>query len=80
MGFAGAWQMRMRWRCVCVQNVTIASIPSTLSPGLAPPGKHLVHAYTAGNEPYEIWEGLDRRSPEYKRLKVHISLIFLRRE
>ena len=54
-----------------VQNVTIASIPTTLSPGLAPPGKHLVHAYTAGNEPYEIWEGLDRRSPEYKRLKVH---------
>ena len=29
-----------------------------------------MHAYTAGNEPYELWEGLDRRSPEYKRLKV----------
>lgn len=55
--------------------MTIASIPSTLSPGLAPPGKHLVHAYTAGNEPYEIWEGLDRRSPEYKRLKVHNVLL-----
>jgi len=50
--------------------VTIASFPSTLSPGLAPPGKALVHAYTAGNEPYELWEGLDRRSPEYKRLKA----------
>ena len=61
-----------------MQNVTIASIPSTLSPGLAPPGKHLVHAYTAGNEPYEIWEGLDRRSPEYKRLKVHINFLLRR--
>ena len=72
-----AWA-RTRWRSVCVQNVTIASIPSTLSPGLAPPGKALVHAYTAGNEPYEIWEGLDRRSPEYKRLKARQLYLWLR--
>ena len=32
-------------------------------------GKHVVHAYTAGNEPYSIWEGLDRKSEEYKELK-----------
>lgn len=74
-----AWLSRLTL-CQCLsscaagaQNVTIASIPSTLSPGLAPPGKALVHAYTAGNEPYELWEGLDRRSPEYQRLKARAS-------
>ena len=52
------------------QNVCIASIPTVFDPSLAPPGKALIHAYTAGNEPWEIWAGMDRRSGEYKRLKV----------
>ncbi len=52
------------------QNVCIASIPTVFNPSLAPPGKATVHAYTAGNEPYSLWEGLDRRSQEYKDLKV----------
>jgi hypothetical protein len=30
------------------QNVCNVSIPSTLDPSLAPPGKHVVHAYTGG--------------------------------
>ncbi|XP_010681073.2 prolycopene isomerase, chloroplastic [Beta vulgaris subsp. vulgaris] len=51
------------------QNVVLLSIPTVLSPDLAPPGKHVLHAYTPGTEPFEIWEGLDRRSDEYKRLK-----------
>jgi phytoene dehydrogenase-like protein len=34
------------------QNVCIVSIPTIFDPNLAPPGKHVVHAYTAGNEPY----------------------------
>ena len=29
----------------------------------------VVHAYTAGNEPYEIWENLDPRSKEYRDRK-----------
>jgi len=29
----------------------------------------VVHAYTAGNEPYGLWEGLDPRSKEYRDLK-----------
>ncbi|MEM6446842.1 MAG: NAD(P)/FAD-dependent oxidoreductase, partial [Cyanobacteria bacterium P01_D01_bin.123] len=51
------------------QNVVLISIPSVLDPSLAPAGKHVIHAYTPGNEPYELWAGLDRRSPQYAELK-----------
>lgn len=32
-------------------------------------GKAVVHTYTAGNEPYSVWEGLERGSKEYEDLK-----------
>lgn len=48
------------------QNMFIVSIPTVLDPSLAPEGKHLVHIYTAGNEPYKLWEGMKRGSPEYE--------------
>ena len=48
----------------------IASIPTVFNPELAPKGKALVHAYCAANESYSHWEGLDRKTDEYKRLKV----------
>ncbi len=51
------------------QNVVVMSIPSVLDHSLAPAGKHSIHVYTPGNEPYEIWAGMDRRSDEYKQLK-----------
>jgi len=51
------------------QNVALASIPSVLDPSLAPPGKHVLHVYTPGNEPYAPWAGLDRRSDAYAQLK-----------
>eukprot|EP00897_Mesotaenium_endlicherianum_P006473 jgi/Mesen1/5854/ME000298S05133 len=51
------------------QNVVLLSVPSVLDPSLAPPGKHTLHAYTPGTEPFEVWRGLDRRSPEYRALK-----------
>ncbi|KAG2438241.1 hypothetical protein HYH02_010942 [Chlamydomonas schloesseri] len=51
------------------QNVIIASVPTVFDPSLAPPGKATVHCYCAANEPYDLWAGLDRRSPEYKALK-----------
>ena len=38
----------------------LISIPSVLSPNLAPHGKHVLHAYMPGTEPFELWEGLDR--------------------
>jgi phytoene dehydrogenase-like protein len=51
------------------QNVVVASIPSVLDPSLAPPGKHVIHVYTPGNEPYSIWQGIERNSKEYALLK-----------
>ncbi|CAM9806742.1 unnamed protein product [Pylaiella littoralis] len=51
------------------QNMMAVSIPTLLDSSLAPPGHHIIHAYAAANEPYERWEGMDRRSEEYKSLK-----------
>ena len=51
------------------QNVCIASIPTVFDPALAPEGKATVHAYTAANEPWELWDGMDQRSEEYRALK-----------
>ncbi|BBN17915.1 hypothetical protein MPTK1_7g17990 [Marchantia polymorpha subsp. ruderalis] len=55
------------------QNVVAISIPSVLDPNLAPPGKHCLHAYTPGTEPYDLWKGLDRNSQAYKDLKKERS-------
>lgn len=55
------------------QNVVLISIPSVLDPSLAPPGHHVIHAYTPGNEPYELWQTLDRRSVAYADLKAQRS-------
>ncbi len=55
------------------QNVCIISIPTVFDKSLAPAGKATIHAYVAANEPYDIWEGLDRKSKEYKDLKVKLQ-------
>ena len=39
-----------------IGNVVVVSVGSKLDQSLAPPGYHVIHAYTAGNEPYEDWE------------------------
>ncbi len=46
-----------------------------IDPSLAPPGKHCLHAYLPATEPYELWESLDRRSPEYAALKEQRSRV-----
>eukprot|EP00741_Cyanophora_paradoxa_P013909 tig00020723_g13427.t1 len=51
------------------QNVVLVSIPSLLDPSLAPPGCHVVHAYTPATEPHGLYAGMDRRSEEYRALK-----------
>lgn len=51
------------------QNVVLVSIPSLLDSTLAPPGKHVIHVYTPGNEPYELWQSMDRKSQEYAQQK-----------
>ncbi|XP_058097667.1 prolycopene isomerase, chloroplastic [Magnolia sinica] len=60
------------------QNVVLISVPSVLSQDLAPPGKHILHAYMPGTEPFGMWEGLDRRSSEYKSLKAERSEVMWR--
>ncbi|CAK8564523.1 unnamed protein product [Lathyrus sativus] len=60
------------------QNVVLISVPSVLTPNLAPSGKHVLHAYLPGTEPFELWEGLDRRSAEYRNLKAQRSEIMWR--
>ena len=52
------------------QNVVVLSIPSVLDPSLAPPGKHVIHVYTPGNEPYDLWQGMERPSEEYAQQKL----------
>lgn len=57
------------------QNVVAVSIPSVLDPSLAPPGKHVIHVYTPGNEPYDLWQGMDIRSQDYARQKQLRSVV-----
>ena len=52
------------------QNLVLISIPSLLDPSLAPPGKHAIHIYTPGNEPYDLWQGLERGSGAYAEQKA----------
>ena len=42
------------------QNMVLVSIGSVLDPSLAPEGKHVIHAYTPGNEPLDLWQGLEQ--------------------
>jgi phytoene dehydrogenase-like protein len=51
------------------QNLVAISIPSVLDANLAPPGKHSIHVYTPGNEPYRLWQGLSRSSAAYAQQK-----------
>eukprot|EP00468_Gymnochlora_sp_CCMP2014_P007040 CAMPEP_0167746816 /NCGR_PEP_ID=MMETSP0110_2-20121227/3927_1 /TAXON_ID=629695 /ORGANISM="Gymnochlora sp., Strain CCMP2014" /LENGTH=553 /DNA_ID=CAMNT_0007631631 /DNA_START=78 /DNA_END=1739 /DNA_ORIENTATION=+ len=50
------------------QNLIVISIPSLLDPDMAPDGQHVVHAYLAGNEPYQIYEDAKTKE-EYEDLK-----------
>ena len=50
-------------------------MPSLLDPSLAPEGHHVIHAYTAGNEPYHLWEPFEgdrdaSTEAAYQALKV----------
>jgi len=51
------------------RNIVLCSMPSLIDPTLAPEGKHVLHAYVPATEPYEWWEGMDRKSDEYKKKK-----------
>lgn len=55
------------------RNVVLVSVPSLLDPSLAPPGKHIIHAYTPATEPYDDWAHLDRGSEAYKQKKLEAA-------
>jgi phytoene dehydrogenase-like protein len=57
------------------QNLVLISIPSLLDPSLAPAGKHSIHVYTPGNEPYGPWANLTRGSEAYEQLKEARSAV-----
>jgi phytoene dehydrogenase-like protein len=76
VGSHGRWVMGGTAGVEAPQNVVLVSIASVLDPSLAPAGKHVIHAYTPGSEPYAPWAGLERNSPEYKLLKEQRSQVF----
>ena len=58
------------------RNAVVVSIPSVLDPSMAPAGRHVLHAYTPANEPWELWQGLERESPEYQQLRTERCQVF----
>ena len=51
------------------QNLCSFFIPSLVDPSVCPPGKHCIHVYSSGGEPYETWENLTPGTPEYEAYK-----------
>ena len=51
------------------QNLCSFFMPSLLDDSVCPPGKHVIHVYSSGGEPYEQWEGLTPGSEEYEAYK-----------
>jgi len=51
------------------QNLCSFFIPSLLDKSVCPEGKHVIHVYSSGGEPYEPWEGLEPGSEEYEAYK-----------
>ena len=58
------------------RNAVVVSIPSVLDPAMAPAGRHVLHAYTPANEPWELWQGLERDSPAYQTLRRERCQVF----
>lgn len=51
------------------QNLCSFFIPSLLDKSVCPEGKHVIHVYSSGGEPYEPWEKLKPGSAEYETYK-----------
>jgi len=59
-------------------NMIAVSNPCVIDKNLAPEGYMVIHAYSAGNEPYELWKDVKRNSPEYKKLKKERAKVLWR--
>lgn len=55
------------------RNIVLCSMPSLIDSTMAPPNKHVIHAYVPATEPYSWWEGMDRSSVEYQQKKEEAS-------
>jgi phytoene dehydrogenase-like protein len=51
------------------RNMVVLSMPSRLDPSLAPAGHQVLHGYTPANEPWDLWQHLERGTPTYEALK-----------
>ncbi len=60
------------------QNLVLVSIASIFDPSLAPPGCHVIHAYTPATEPYSLWKDVDPKCEAYKALKAERSEVLWR--
>lgn len=59
------------------QNLCSFFIPSLLDDSVCPEGKHVIHVYSSGGEPYEPWEKLEQGSPEYEAYKEErVEILF----
>jgi phytoene dehydrogenase-like protein len=59
------------------QNLCSFFIPSLLDKSVCPEGKHVIHVYSSGGEPYEPWEKLKQGSPEYEKYKEErVEILF----
>jgi phytoene dehydrogenase-like protein len=59
-------------------NMIAVSNPCVIDNSLAPEGYMVLHAYGAGNEPYESWKDIKRGSYEYRELKEKRSQVLWR--
>ncbi len=58
------------------RNMVVLSMPSLIDASLAPEGHQVLHGYTPANEPWELWQGLERGSPAYEALKARRCEVF----
>lgn len=59
-------------------NMIAVSNPCVIDSSLAPEGYMVLHAYGAGNEPYESWKDIKRGSSEYREFKEKRSQVLWR--
>lgn len=59
------------------QNLCSFFIPSLLDKTVCPEGKHVIHVYSSGGEPYEPWEKLKPGTEEYEEYKKErVEILF----
>ena len=70
--WVGDWQRGIR----AERNMAVLSMPSRLDASLAPPGHQVLHGYTPANEPWQLWQDLERGTPAYEQLRIERCGLF----